>query len=219
MSRARTYGGPLLKPLTPIFDEKKKRGSTQVGTSPGTRQYILEFQDTFDRANAATLGGNWETPDGNWTIAANTATQTTGATDLVRYLVPISSTNHWVRGTRESPTTGALTVCCRMNAAKTQFYMAGYNTATTTWQIQKFDGLFTTLASYFDILSGGHVYFRLEAFDNILRLMVGDPEGINPTEIMRVEDASFAHQYSGIRGNSGGGTINVLDDFGAGVFG
>lgn len=191
----------------------------KLGSDPGG--YIAELSDDFNRANSATLGGGWEASDGNWTITSNVAEQTTGATDVVRYSsTALSTTDMWVRATRLAATSGAVTVCLRMNSTKTEFYMAGYNTASGQWLMWRFNGgTFTTIGSHTETLSGSNLYFRLEAQGSDLRLYRADPVGSTPGLIISATDSTFAHSYVGIRGNSTGSTVNRIDDFAAGRFG
>lgn len=190
-------------------------GQQNIETTSG---FVEEISDDFNRANSSTLGGGWESPDGNWAISGNQASQSTGASDLVRYTgTALSSTDQYVRATRWNSTTGAVTVCLRMNSAKTQFYMAGFNTSSSQWIMWRYNGSFTTIASASGSVGANEVYFRLQAIGSDLSLWVGNPAGTTPVQVLTATDSTFAHDYVGIRGNSTGGTVNVLDDFAAGI--
>lgn len=188
-----------------------------VENDENTSDYVLEIEDKFDRPNGA-LGGDWPAAPA-WSVASGVAVQASNAVDVLRHPTEVSSVDHWARATRESGTTGAVTVCVRVAPDASQFYMAGYNTASSEWGIWSYDGSFTQLASA-SATVGDLVYFRLEAVGDVLRLLVADPEGAAPVEVLAVELADpFEHTGVGIRGNSSGGTVNRIDDFGAGTFG
>lgn len=62
MARSRTYGDQLIRPLTPIFDEKKQLGGQQVGnTPPGLVRpdWLSALPDWFAEAKNYSGSGAW----------------------------------------------------------------------------------------------------------------------------------------------------------------